>query len=71
MTLEEAMKSFLFNVFIYKGEQLNFGRKNKNFPEWYEKHKHIKGKVGVYTFQAMINTMSYLAFYIDDGELDN
>lgn len=70
MTLEEAMKNFVFQVFIYKGTELNFGRKNKDFYDWYLNHKDIKGKVGIYQVQAMINTMSYMAFFINDGELD-
>ena len=70
MTVEEAMKNYLLQGFVYNGELLNFGRKNKNFDEWYEKHKQVKGKVGIYNQQAMINTISALVFYIDKGELE-
>lgn len=70
MTVEEAMKNFLLQGFVYNGQLLDFGRKNKNFNDWYINHKNVKGKIGIWSEQAMINTISSLVFYIDKGELE-
>ena len=70
MTVEEAMKAYLLQGFVYNGELLDFGKKNKNFNEWYEKHKQVKGKIGLYNQLAIINTISALVFYINKGELE-
>jgi len=68
MTVEEALKNYQLRGFVYKGELLNFGRKNKNFDEWYENHKGINGKIGIWNEQVLINTMSFLVFYINKDE---
>ena len=70
MTVEQAMKDYLLTYFVYNGETLNFGRKNKYFQDWYETHRNVEGKIGLYNVSAMINTISSLAFYINKGELD-
>lgn len=71
MTLKEALDQFIFKAIVYEGAALDFGKKNKDFPEWFKKYKNVKGKVGLYTEPFIVISIPYLAFFIDDGELDN